>query len=197
MPDMLPQRTRRSLLRAAGSASVLAFMATSRSALASGLSELESQIRGLGLRLVGKGDLRFLGLKVYEARLFALPQAEEATLLNGPLALELHYNLRFKGEDIARRSLEEMEGLGLIDATQNDRRLAELKALFPSVEAGDRLTGVYQPKAPSPFFFNGRSIGEIRDPEFAQKFFRIWLDPKTSEPKLRQSLIQPLAKRAS
>jgi hypothetical protein len=158
---------------------------------------MDQQMRTLGLQLIARADLRFFGLKVYEASLWAPPQAAEATLLSGPFALELHYNLRFKGEDIARRSIEEIDGLGLMDRSQQDRRLRELKALFPSVESGDRLTGVYQPTAPSQFYLNGKPIGEIREPEFAQMFFRIWLDAKTSEPRLRQALIAPLSRRAS
>ncbi len=188
--------SRRAVLSWAGHATVLMIMASvTRSGFAS--SPMDQQIRTLGLQLVGRADLRFFGLKVYEASLWAPAQADEATLLNGPFALELHYNLRFKGGDIARRSVEEIEGLGLMDRSQHDKRLRELTALFPTVESGDRLTGVYQPKAPSPFYLNGKPIGEIRDPEFAQMFFRIWLDAKTSEPRLRQALLAPLSKRAS
>jgi hypothetical protein len=188
--------SRRAVLSWAGHAAVLMIMASvTRSGFAS--SPMDQQIRTLGLQLVGRADLRFFGLKVYEAGLWAPAQADEATLLNGPFALELHYSLRFKGGDIARRSVEEIEGLGLMDRSQHDKRLRELTALFPTVESGDRLTGVYQPKAPSPFYLNGKPIGEIRDPEFAQMFFRIWLDAKTSEPRLRQALLAPLSKRAS
>jgi len=30
---------------------------------------------------------------------------------------------------------------------------------------------------------------EIRDPEFAEAFFAIWLDPRTRDPELRQQLL--------
>lgn len=148
----------------------------------------------LGLTEMGQGELRFFGLKLYEARLFAPPNTPLSQLLEGPLGLELHYSRRFEGTDIARRSIEEMEGLGLIDRGLRDRRLAELRALFPTVDRDDRLLGLYRPQATSPFFFNGRPIGEIPDPRFAQSFFRIWLDPKTSEPRLREALIRRLSR---
>jgi hypothetical protein len=45
--------------------------------------------------------------------------------------------------------------------------------------------------------FNGQPLGEIRDAEFARRFFAIWLSPQTSEPKLRLALLQQLTPAAS
>jgi hypothetical protein len=39
------------------------------------------------------------------------------------------------------------------------------------------------------FWLNGRLRGEIRDAEFARRFFGIWLSPRTSEPALRSALL--------
>ena len=39
------------------------------------------------------------------------------------------------------------------------------------------------------FLVNGKPTGEVRDTEFANLFFGIWLSPKTSEPKLRVALL--------
>lgn len=151
----------------------------------------------LGLQEAGQGELRFFGLKVYEARLYVPAQTRLSQLLDRPFALELRYSRRFEGADIARRSIEEIEGLGLLDLAQRERRLQELRTLFPSVNAGDRLLGVYRPQASSPFFFNDQPIGEIVDSRFAEQFFRIWLDPKTSEPRLREALVARLTQPSS
>ena len=64
-----------------------------------------------------------------------------------------------------------------------------MKKIFPNVEEGQQLTGLFSPGQPSRFFLNGSSIGEIADPEFGPAFFGIWLHPKTSAPKLRQLLL--------
>jgi len=32
-------------------------------------------------------------------------------------------------------------------------------------------------------------VGEVKDAEFARRFFGIWLAPSTSEPALRQTLL--------
>ncbi len=60
---------------------------------------------------------------------------------------------------------------------------------FPDIVKGDRITGVFEPGVTAKFFFNGQPRGEIRDADFALRFFGIWLSPKTSEPKLRDALL--------
>jgi Chalcone isomerase-like len=66
---------------------------------------------------------------------------------------------------------------------------AQMRALFPDVKTGDRITGVHQPRTGAVFWSNARLLGEIRDPAFAKLFFGIWLAPQTSEPQLRQALL--------
>ena len=63
-----------------------------------------------------------------------------------------------------------------------------MSQIFPDVKPGDQITGVYKPGG-AVFLYNNRQVGEIRDPEFARFFFAIWLDPRTSAPGLRQSLL--------
>ena len=64
-----------------------------------------------------------------------------------------------------------------------------MKGIFPTVGKGDRLTGVNVPSRGAAFFHNGRPIGEIVEPAFAQAFFGIWLDPRTSRPDFRSRLL--------
>jgi len=64
-----------------------------------------------------------------------------------------------------------------------------MRALFPDVKSGDRITGVNQPDTGAVFWINGRLLGEVRDPAFAKQFFGIWLSPQTSEPQLRRALL--------
>lgn len=188
-----PRRLALRALLCAGMAAWVVGPPRLNTSLASPLSGASAAMAQLGLIEVGAGTLRFFGLRIYEARLWAPPGARVERMLEGPLALELQYSRRFEGADIARRSIEEMDRLGLVSPGERERWLAELRALFPTVERGDRLLGLYRPQASSPFFFNGQPLGEIPNPRFAQAFFRIWLDPKTSEPGLREALIGRLA----
>jgi len=140
--------------------------------------------------LVGQGLYRWFGLSIYKARLWG--DKEKVTATGWPassFALELEYTRKFDGEDIAIASIDEIKNLGLGTNQQHDQWLAEMKKIFPNVTEGHKLTGIFIPEQPSRFFFDGKLIGEINDPEFGPAFFGIWLHPKTSAPKLRRLLL--------
>ena len=144
-----------------------------------------------GSRLQGQGLLRYLGLRVYQARLWALPNFRATHALEQPLVLELEYLRSLKGAAIAERSLQEMRRVGPIDEAQAQRWLAEMQRLFPDVQAGDRLSGLLQPGQGARFWLNQKPLGQIDEPQFARLFFGIWLAPTTSEPDLRTALLGP------
>jgi len=143
-------------------------------------------------RLQGGGRLRFLGLRVYDARLWVGEQPvtdADGGWQDVPLALELQYLRRLVGAQIAERSLEEKRRQAEIAPADGERWLAAMRQLFPDVADGDRLTGVNLPGQGLRFFFNGQLRGEVMDPAFARLFLGIWLSPRTSEPALRASLL--------
>ncbi len=139
---------------------------------------------------IGSGNFRWFGLKVYEARLWAERRAFSADTWNRlPLALELTYARSFDGASIAEASIDEMKKLGLGSAGQQRAWLEAMKQVFPNVQEGTQLVGVYQPGQPTRFFRDGAAVGEVADPEFGAAFFAIWLHPRTSAPKLRAALL--------
>lgn len=144
-----------------------------------------------GARLLGSGRLTFLGLHIYDARLWAGDGFAADNFERHPIALELIYARTLYGKLIAERSLDEMKRVGGFSDEQGERWLASMKQTFPDVAKGDRITGVQRPQEAARFFHNGTSRGELRDAEFTRRFFGIWLSPQTSEPKLRQSLLGP------
>ena len=97
----------------------------------------------------------------------------------------------FTGADIAKRSLAEMRRQTPLTLAQESTWEHQMRALFPDVKAGDRITGLNQPATGAVFWRNGRLLGEVRDPVFARQFFGIWLSPQTSEPQLRRALLAP------
>lgn len=137
----------------------------------------------------GEGRLRFLGMRIYDARLWVAPGFEAAGFARAPLALELRYARSLNGRLIAERSLTEMVRSGPLDEAQRSAWLAAMTGLFPDVKDGDRITGVFTPGTVATFFLNGQPLGEVRDARFAERFFGIWLSPQTSEPALRQALL--------
>jgi Chalcone isomerase-like len=150
------------------------------------------ELRGVFDRptLQGQGQLRFLGLRVYEARLWT--PAGQPVGSGGwvqPLALEIRYQRALQGQQIAQRSVQEMQRQGDVDDTTVQRWLQALQNVFPDVVAGDRITGVQLPREGVQFFVNGRPKGVVNDAEMARRFFGIWLSPQSSDPKLRAALL--------
>ncbi len=152
-----------------------------------GPSEVAAEITGA--RLLGSGTLRYLGLRIYDARLWAGAAAPAADWPAVPFALELQYLRNLKGGAIAERSLKEMRRQGEIDSVSAERWLGNMEQLFPDVKPGDRITGVNLPGVGARFFLNGQLRGELRETEFARYFFGIWLSPRTSEPAMREQLL--------
>jgi hypothetical protein len=152
----------------------------------------EVQAEAPGLRWAGGGRLSIWGLKVYDARLWVAPGFRADHYAGHAFALELRYLRDFRNEDIARRSLEEMQRVGSFSQAQAAQWLAALRKAFPDVRSGDRIVGIHQPAGPNAgalFLTNGKASGAVRDAEFARLFFGIWLSERSSEPALRQALL--------
>lgn len=139
-----------------------------------------------GFAMVGSGTLRYFGLRIYDATLWSPGGAWSASK---PYALELRYARRFEGAAIARRSIEEMRAQRAHPAATLARWETQMRALFPDIEAGDRLTGVRIPGAGAAFYSGTQKLGQIDDEAFAEAFFGIWLDPASRAPELRNRLL--------
>ena len=138
------------------------------------------------LRLAGEGRLRWLGLNIYDATLWisgARWTGEQE------FALDIRYARDIKSRRLVQTSADEMRRLGFGDERQLGKWVEELTRVIPDVKKGEHLTGVNRPGAGAQFYYQGKAIGSIADPELARAFFAIWLDARTREPELRQSLI--------
>jgi hypothetical protein len=140
-------------------------------------------------RQLGGGRLRFMGLRVYDARLWAPGPLGADDWAARPFALELVYARSLQGASIASRSLAEMRRQSPFDDRTSARWLAAMTAAFPDVKDGDRLTGLHRPGDGARIFHNGALQAEWRDTVFARQFFGIWLAPQTSDPALREALL--------
>ncbi len=164
---------------------VAAPMADGRAVRAPGLPTEVARIAP-GVALRGGGDFRWFGFHVYDGFLWAAPGDDPR---DGTFVLDLHYRRSLDGEKIAERSAHEIEKLGYGTPSERERWSRFMLGLFPDVRDGDRLTGVHLPGRGVRFFHNGRPIGETDDPAFARAFFAIWLDPRTSQPAFRRTLL--------
>ena len=134
----------------------------------------------------GGGVLTFFGISVYDGWYWS---SARGWSLEHPFALDLHYHRKLEGAKIAARSVDEIAQLGLGSAGQRARWGEAMRAIFPDVAKGDRITGVHLPPGTVRYFFNGLPIGDIVDPEFARAFFGIWLDPRSSRRDFRNKLL--------
>ncbi len=142
-----------------------------------------------GSRLCGQATLRFLGFRIYTARLWAAPDCRADQILERPAVLELTYLRDFKASAIAERSVQEMRRSGGFSDAQAQRWQLEMQRVFPDIKAGDRLTGHHLQGKGASFWHNGQAVGQVADADFARQFFGIWLAPTTSQPAMRLTLL--------
>lgn len=178
-------------VRVAMLATLFAALAAGVTAHASTAPETPDHVRRQidDARPSGAGRLTWFGFHVYDARMFVPRNFNPSNPALQPFALEITYARNLEGRAIAERSRDEIARLGLGSDAKRDRWLADMVALFPDVTPGQRLVGIYRPGSSTRFYVDGNFLGEVADPEFGRAFFAIWLDPRTSAPQLRASLL--------
>jgi hypothetical protein len=186
--------TTRGATRTAGAlllAALLAAAACVQTSIASTLPDTPDHVRRHidDARPSGSGRLTWFGFHVYDARMFVPRNFNASNPAAQPFALEITYARSLEGRAIAERSRDEIARLGLGSDGQRQRWLADMIALFPDVRSGQQLVGIYRPGSSTRFYVDGALLGEVADPEFGRAFFAIWLDPRTSAPQLRASLL--------
>ena len=136
--------------------------------------------------------LRVWGFEVYDVRLWTPVGFRYGQAVQFPFALELQYLRRIEGAAIASRSIDEMRRVASLSEAQVQNWQTAMREIFPNVSAGERITGVNLPGVGAEFWVNGQRVGTVKDVAFARLFFGIWLDERTSEPKMRAQLLQGL-----
>ncbi|GJI87925.1 chalcone isomerase family protein [Duganella hordei] len=142
-------------------------------------------------RLAGRGAFTYFGLTIYTAELWVGPQGyRPAAREAAPYVLELRYARALDGHRIATASAEQMERTGAGTPAQRAAWLARMQSIFPDVQEGSRLAGVFLPGHGVRFYRDGKPLALVGDAAFAQAFFGIWLDPATTAPRLREALLR-------
>lgn len=134
------------------------------------------------------GRLRYFGLSVYDAGLWAGPGFNANSYASQRFALSLVYLRAFSGKEIAQRSMQEIRRVATLPAEIELTWLDTLQTILPAVAPGERLTGLHGPGSLA-LWHQGRALATVNDAQLAARFFGIWLDPATSEPRLRIALL--------
>jgi len=138
-----------------------------------------------GSEQVGAGELTWFGMTVYQAVLYAAKGQYQPAL---PHVLKINYQFSFTADQLARRSLQEIERIYGAQSDR-DRLLQRLQAVFRDVQKGEHILGVHYPGQGADFYSAGELLGRLESPELAEMFFGIWLEPETREPDLRKQLL--------
>ncbi len=138
---------------------------------------------------MGSGTLRWFGLRIYDGQLWSNVDPKTYDYKRDPAWLELKYARDFDGKDIAERSIDEMEEIGAGTEVQRQGWEVKLASIFPNVKKGHTLSALFTPGKGVQFFRNGLPLAKVDDPQMAEAFMGIWLDPKTSAPEMRRELI--------
>ena len=94
------------------------------------------------VKLQGEARMSFLGLRVYDARLWLPPQADALRYDETPLALALHYLRRLDGPAIAERSITEMRRVGSFSDAQASAWLEAMKRAYHGEGGADALAWI-------------------------------------------------------
>ncbi|MDK1288121.1 chalcone isomerase family protein [Pseudoalteromonas umbrosa] len=130
--------------------------------------------------------MTYLFWDVYDISLYSSSGSYDSL---APFVLQLTYLRDLDGEEIAKRSLEEMQKQGFNDEALGAKWLLQMKQIFPDVTENYSLYGVRDENGTTRFYDSEKLLGEITDQNFTKWFFDIWLSEKTTEPKMRLKLL--------
>lgn len=165
-------------------AAMLAFPAARASTLPPSLADEVS-----GLRMVGGGQLRWLGFPIYDASLWTEDGRYEGFESGEPVALSLWYQRSFSRDDLLGITSTAWRRLDRWNGAQREAWLAELRHVFRDTEPGHNFTALVVPGRGTRFYDQNELLGEIADPSFGPAFLAIWLDPGTVVKDLRAQLL--------
>ena len=101
----------------------------------------------------------------------------------------LGHTNKVSGKKLATQTIQEMQKIGFKDSLKLADWQRQMTDIFPDVDKGISLTGVYTKSGETVFFKDNTQVGIISDSQFGKWFFDIWLGENTPQPKLRQQLL--------
>lgn len=140
-------------------------------------------------RRVGSGDLRWLGMHIYEASLWSPDGRFDGLASSQPLALSLWYGREFSRDELLRITATAWKLLGETTATQQQQWIGSLRGVWSNVAKGHNLTAVVVPGRETRFYDQQRLLGRIDDPQFGPAYLAIWLHPRSVVGDLRVELL--------
>jgi len=145
--------------------------------------------QGYPLRMVGAGELRWLGFPIYDASLWTSTGRYSGFESGETVALSLWYQRSFSRDDLLSITETAWKKLGQPDAARRELWLAELRRQWTDVVPGRNVTTVVTPNGPTRFYDQGGRFAQVEDPAFGPAFLAIWLHPRSVVSDLRLDLL--------
>lgn len=145
--------------------------------------------QGYPLRKVGGGELRWLGVSIYDASLWTTTGRYTGFGAGDTVALSLWYQRAFSRAELVRITDVAWRKLGQPSDAQRQRWLAELTRSWTDVAPGQNVTTVVVPGGPTRFYDQRGRFAQVDDPAFGPAFLAIWLDPRSVVGDLRLQLL--------
>ena len=138
---------------------------------------------------VGRGELTWFGISIYEASLWTTTGEFQNLTDTLPVAFTITYERNITSSALAKRTVKEWEHLNILDKETRTNWGNELKTIWPDVKPGDSITTLVTALKTTRFYHNNKLLTVLEDPSFGTALLSIWLDANTSEPDLRAKLI--------
>jgi hypothetical protein len=145
--------------------------------------------QGYPLRKVGSGELRWLGVGIYDASLWTSTGRYRGFASDDTVALSLLYQRSFTRDELIRITETAWRRLGNTRPEQRVRWVADLRRAWADVAPGQNVTTVVMPSGPTRFYDQNGRFGQVDDPAFGPAFLSIWLDPRSPVSDLRVRLL--------
>lgn len=130
------------------------------------------------LKLVGEGNYRKFGFKIYHASLWA-PEGEWNP--HKPFVLKMRYARDLSKDTLIDALIDDIHDENVADSATLDRWRNQLQTSMPAVQDGDTIIGVSIPGHEAVLYHNGEKLSKIDDAGFSKAFFDIWLGPTADE----------------
>ncbi|MBO9402400.1 hypothetical protein [Shimia sp. R9_3] len=124
---------------------------------------------------LGSGQFRYLGLKVYDAQMFA-PQGQGFDR-DGKYALKIEYQRKIRRKILLRASLEE---LTRIEGEQADHAdiLSKLTSCYRDIQPGDRIVAAPRGADALRFWVNGTQTCTLQHDNIRDRYMAMWIGDK-------------------
>ncbi len=162
----------------------LAIWGTAASAALSTPPEVQANLDNASL--TGAASASILTKTIYDAQLWS--EDGKPFTMKEDFALALTYKASFKASVLAWATVFEIARIEDTKKKKFEDLEGKLAACFTDVKRGDRFTAMPSSANNVTFFLNGEKKCDLSYPKLTERFFGIWLGPKTRDPKVSAKL---------